>query len=631
MIKVDNVEKWPKLTNVNEYAVWKEEFELVVKSEDTRMWYCIIDGYMAPTRRVEGRTKVISYDKMDESEKLMVDAEKKALAVIKMSLPEGIKHTIKHYGTSYDLWEALRKRYQNSSRQSVGDRALDEEAVAVKEETKKALEQKVEKKAAEVSKCMDGVNELTTEVKVTPEPVSHTCHNCTELQGEVDRLSEQNKILLADLENRKELNVLLIKRESNCLEKLKSNEQEISSLTSKVNELLQIIDLARETVKETNNELSEKCTELADAQAKIVELQGKLHNFGNSSLVRTQIQKGLKRSNDKTGVGFTKASSSDYSFLPTEDELTDFVTAAHVVDPIAVDLPSSPVSLKESVGSNSTPHKVDEDTKDKKANTFKKGSNKEKISCFKCHNKGHVASSCPLKKGKQKVDEVMDGNQVGSSNNVKSESSSKTSNKKFSKKRSCFKCHTKGHVASCCPNKKNEAQVSEEKGSNSPKKSAPKQPQNVAVGVDKAEKGTPQVPRFQRNQQRFQPRSPSSRYQRPRSSSPKMNNFNSNNFRGQSQYQNRYQNNGGRNFYNNGFRNYNYNASWNQNQNFQRSNCPNVYRNPQDQRPSGNQNQIPTGLRSKTPVRSNGYWMDVPVVGEFGRPKTIKAWVPQSN
>ncbi|KAJ0794597.1 putative transcription factor interactor and regulator CCHC(Zn) family [Helianthus annuus] len=454
MIKVDNVEKWPKLTNVNEYAVWKEEFELVVKSEDTRMWYCIIDGYIAPTRRVEGRIKVISYDKMDESEKLMVDAEKKALAVIKMSLPEGIKHTIKHYGTSYDLWEALRKRYQNSSRQSVGDRALDEEAVAVKEEKKKALEQKVEKKAAEVSKCMNGVNELTTEVKVTPEPVSHTCHNCTELQGEVDRLSEQNNILLADLENRKELNVLLIKRESNCLEQLKSNEQEISSLTSKVNELLQVIDLARETVKEKTNELSEKCTELANAQAKIVELQGKLHNFGNSSLVRTQIQKGLKRSNDKTRVGFTKASSSeneDYSFLPTEDELTDFVTTAHVVDPIAVDLPSSPVSLKESVGSNSTPHKVDEDTEDTKTNTFKKGSNKEKISCFKCHNKGHVASGCPLKKGKQKVDEVIDRNQVGSRNNVKSscqtmksESSSKTSNKKFSKKRSCFRCHIKG-------------------------------------------------------------------------------------------------------------------------------------------------------------------------------------------
>ncbi|MFS7888210.1 hypothetical protein Hanom_Chr00s000001g01592291 [Helianthus anomalus] len=410
----------PKLMKVENYLTWKDSFKSFIKSQDARMWICIEDGYIAATRRVDGRVKVISYEMMDESEKLMVNAEKKALAVIKMSLPEGIKHTIKHCGTSYELWEALEKRYQSSSRQSVGGRALDEKANAVKEECSnecsvhlednkdatqafmaevvpvdeaettvsdaesevkdaKSQVESAEKKNAEVSKGLKDVNGLTSEVKVSSESVSHTCLNCTELQGEVNNLSEQNKILLADLENRKELNVLLIKRESNCLDKLKSNEQEISSLTSKVNELLQVIDLARETVKEKTNELSEKCTELADAQAKIAELQGKLDNFGNSSLVRTQIQKGFKRSNDKTGVGFAKASSSeneDYSFLPTEDELNDFVTTAHVVDPIAVDLPSSPVSLKESVGSNSTPHKVDENTEDKKTNTFKKGSNK---------------------------------------------------------------------------------------------------------------------------------------------------------------------------------------------------------------------------------------------------------------
>ena len=185
--------------------------------------------------------------------------------------------------------------------------------------------------------------------------------------------------------------------------------------------------------------------------------------------------------------------------------------------------------------------------------------------------------------------------------------------------------------------------------SNSPKKSAPKQQEGVAVGVDKAEKGTPQVPRFQRNQQRFQPESTSGRYERPRRSSPRMNNYSSNNFRSQGQYQNRYQNNGGRIFYNNGFRNYPNQHSWKQprvqsnsgyvnknsrfqNQNFQRSKSPNLHRNPQDQRPHGNQTSFPsTGPRSKTPVRSNGYWMDVPIVDESGRPKTIKAWVPHSN
>ncbi|KAJ0433283.1 putative transcription factor interactor and regulator CCHC(Zn) family [Helianthus annuus] len=439
MAKMNNgsevVKNWPKLKNVNEYADWKEQFEAFVKSEDTRMWSCMIDGYVAPTRRVEGRVKVISYEKMDESERQVVDAEKRALAVIKKSLPEGIKHTCKNYENSRELWEALEKRYQISSKVTTCDQVLVAELAAVKigeeaakeEEKKEADEENAEKKGAEVSKGLKDVNGLTSEVKVSSESVSHTCLNCTELQGKVDRLSEQNTIQLADLQKLKESNVLLIKRESDCLNKLKSTEQEISSLTSKVNELLQVIDLARETVKEKTNELSEKCTELADAQAKIVELQGKLHNFGNSSLVRTQIQKDLKKSNDKTGVGYTKASSSgnqEYSFLPTEDELADFVaTAQVVVDPIAVDLPKSPVSLKESVGSNSTPHKVDEDTEDKKTNTFKKGSNKKKSrkqrSCFKCHNKGHVASCCPLKKGKQKIEEVKDENQVGSSNSVK--------------------------------------------------------------------------------------------------------------------------------------------------------------------------------------------------------------------
>ena len=99
---------------------------------------------------------------------------------------------------------------------------------------------------------------------------------------------------------------------------------------------------------------------------------------------------------------------------------------------------------------------------------------------------------------------------------------------------------------------------------NSPKKSAPKQQEGVAVGVDKAEKGTQQVPRFQRNQQRFQPESTSGRYERPRRSSPRMNNYSSNNFRSQGQHQNRYQNNGGRTFYNNDFKNYQNQSSWNQ-------------------------------------------------------------------
>ena len=39
----ETVKNWPKLKNVKEYADWKEKFEAFVKSEDTRMWNCMID------------------------------------------------------------------------------------------------------------------------------------------------------------------------------------------------------------------------------------------------------------------------------------------------------------------------------------------------------------------------------------------------------------------------------------------------------------------------------------------------------------------------------------------------------------------------------------------------------------
>ncbi|MFS7939510.1 hypothetical protein Hanom_Chr05g00455381 [Helianthus anomalus] len=56
------------------------------------MWSCMIDGYTAPTRQVDGRILVISYEKMDEYGKQIVDAEKRALAMIKKSLPMEISY-----------------------------------------------------------------------------------------------------------------------------------------------------------------------------------------------------------------------------------------------------------------------------------------------------------------------------------------------------------------------------------------------------------------------------------------------------------------------------------------------------------------------------------------------------------
>ncbi|MFS7983541.1 hypothetical protein Hanom_Chr11g00975681 [Helianthus anomalus] len=51
---------------------------------------------------------------MDESEKGMVNAEKRALAAIKTSLPDSIKHTFTKYTNSKDMWDALHRRYQGN-------------------------------------------------------------------------------------------------------------------------------------------------------------------------------------------------------------------------------------------------------------------------------------------------------------------------------------------------------------------------------------------------------------------------------------------------------------------------------------------------------------------------------------
>ncbi|KAJ0466681.1 putative RNA-directed DNA polymerase [Helianthus annuus] len=526
------------------------------------------------------------------------------------------------------------------------DQATDAEKEKPESEHEMEADEKdeiIKRMGAQLAALMANSDKATREVSNSATSV---CLKCRELQGEVDKLSTQNKSLVSEMSNVKESNFFAKRNESSYLKKIKGYEAEIEALTCKLNEKLQVIDLAHDMMAEKTKEISDRNKELSDAQLKIVELEKKLGQF----FVMKHMMGGLKKSNDKKTVGFQGFNevppplSHDYSFLPNEDEFTDFLSTSpssftssqgdvFVDNDAKKENNSKPVLKKKN-----TPSKNNNQTFVKKVNFVQGSDMKTETAVIEEESNVEFAKNKNIEKSEIKQ---TDQNPSKASSS-EPESSSKASGEKSLKRRSCFKCHTKGHVASCCPNKKVEAQLSEkqrgksqekngdkkERESNSPKKSAPKQQQGVASGVDKAEKGTPQVPRFQRNQPRFQPESTSGRYERPRSSSPRMNNQNSNNFRSQGQYQNRYHNNGGRTFYNNGFRNYNNQASWNQNSSIQRSHSPNTYRNPQDQRPYGNPAPFPsTGPRSKTPVRSDGHWMDVPVVDESGRPKTIKAWL----
>ncbi|KAJ0796097.1 hypothetical protein HanPI659440_Chr04g0158231 [Helianthus annuus] len=79
------------------------------------MWICIQDGYVNPTHDFEGRQRVTTYVNMKDAEKQMYEAEKRALVAIKISLPDGIKHTFKRYTTSKEMWDALEKRYEGNA------------------------------------------------------------------------------------------------------------------------------------------------------------------------------------------------------------------------------------------------------------------------------------------------------------------------------------------------------------------------------------------------------------------------------------------------------------------------------------------------------------------------------------
>ncbi|MFS8016152.1 hypothetical protein Hanom_Chr15g01365061 [Helianthus anomalus] len=210
-----------------------------------------------------------------------------------------------------------------------------EQTTEVQEENLKSDDEKDatnKKMAADFADFIADLNKSTGEVNYNP--TSSVCLRCLELHGEVDRLSTQNQSLINEMSSIKESNFFVKRNETLYLKKIKGYENEIDVLTFKLNEKLQIIDLAHDTTSEKTKEVSEKCKELSKAQLKIVELEKKLNQFRDSTFVMKHMMSGLKKSNDKISLGFQGFNgvppplSHDYSFLPDEYELTDFVLTA---------------------------------------------------------------------------------------------------------------------------------------------------------------------------------------------------------------------------------------------------------------------------------------------------------------
>ena len=87
----------------------------------------------------------------------------------------------------------------------------------------------------------------------------------------------------------KEENVFSKQRITDLTSKLKYDEKDIKLLNGKVNEQIQIIELARDTVANKARELSDTQKELADFKVKIVELNKILDKFQNSQFIMNHM------------------------------------------------------------------------------------------------------------------------------------------------------------------------------------------------------------------------------------------------------------------------------------------------------------------------------------------------------
>ncbi|KAJ0499674.1 hypothetical protein HanLR1_Chr13g0506491 [Helianthus annuus] len=160
----------PKMIKVENYLTWKDSFKSFIESQDARMWICIEDGYINPVHDFEGRPRRTDYVNMKEADKKVYEAEKRALAAIKSSLPDSIKHTFTKYTNSKDMWDALQKRYQGNESATQAFMAeivpVDEAETTVSdaESEVKSNEAKVDAEVEKESEAEKVVADETTEV-----------------------------------------------------------------------------------------------------------------------------------------------------------------------------------------------------------------------------------------------------------------------------------------------------------------------------------------------------------------------------------------------------------------------------------------------------------------------------------
>ncbi|HEY5236712.1 MAG TPA: hypothetical protein VIJ14_11080, partial [Rhabdochlamydiaceae bacterium] len=117
MLKFDNEigtpNKPPRFLCNNDYSSWKSRFESFIAYNDSDLWIPISEKYVRPVQEGQFRDEapVKTIKDMSAEERKDFDKEKKAYAAITMCLTKDVFNCFKSNQTSYELWEALSKRF----------------------------------------------------------------------------------------------------------------------------------------------------------------------------------------------------------------------------------------------------------------------------------------------------------------------------------------------------------------------------------------------------------------------------------------------------------------------------------------------------------------------------------------
>ena len=189
--------------------------------------------------------------------------------------------------------------------------------------------------------------------------------------------------------------------------------------------------------------MSGKEKELADSRVKMAETNRKFEQFRTSSMTLTNIISSQRSAKDVTGLGYNEVPppfNQNYSSALKEDET------------VKSDEPSVPKAIEPSETSKS--ESVNSSVPTPEIFMTPPQSFQKRVTFVPS---GFVLSDkldeSDVKVVKNKADESQKQKQPEQTE-TQNENTSKASTKKAIEKMSCFRCHDKGHVASCCPNKK---------------------------------------------------------------------------------------------------------------------------------------------------------------------------------